>query len=98
MGQSSALAAQRIDLAERVAAAHGLVVVDSHIIGLVCRWEAGRGVTDAELASLRYVLACAPDRGAGGGIKSPQTLGERTGGGGLRIKSSPPFFPHQRQQ
>lgn len=96
MGQSSALAAQRLDLAERVAANHGLLAVGSHIIAIVDCWEAGRGITDAELMALRFVLACSLE---GEGYRNRQKdLGDGTAGGGLRTKSPPPFFPHQRRQ
>ena len=97
MALSSVMEARRLDLAERVACRHGLIVVPGFIGALIERLETEPGtITSAELEAIRYAIATATVDETGGGIKSLEGSGVRTGGGGLRVKTVPPFIHAKR--
>lgn len=99
MGLETSPTAAEVAAAEQIACEAGLVVVSAWAYAVIVRLEtAPWSVRGWELDGLSYELACLPVRTEEGRVRSPQRFGERTGGGGLRTKSAPPLFPHQRRQ
>lgn len=95
----SPLEARQLDLAERVMATQGYVVVSTFIAMLISRLEADpTAITDDELQAIRYCIATSPGHNREGHQNRQNDFGERTGWGGLREYGAPPFFPHQRNQ